>query len=170
MRRLILFRHAKAEARASGEGDLERPLAQRGRVEAGWMGGVARDQGLIPDLALVSPSLRTRETWLLASEAFPTARMEIRDGLYDATPEEIMAEVETVAGAAEAVMVVGHNPGLQELAMGLLADGGGPAADVERVSAAFPTATVAALRIDGQGEVSLEALLLPRDLAGRPGS
>jgi len=162
MRRLILFRHAKAEARAPGQEDIDRPLAERGRADAAAMARLAVGRGLIPDLALVSPALRTRQTWLLAHPALGEVIAEVRDGLYNATAEEIMAEVALVDAAVESVMVVGHNPGLHELAVNLLVEGGAAAADVERVAARFPTATLAAFLFDDNGRAAFDGVFHPR--------
>jgi len=161
MNRLILFRHAKTEARAASGADFDRALVERGRTDSERMGRVLAAAGLAPDLVLVSPAVRARETWDHARGAFPPARIEFRDGLYDATPEEVAQELEHGLGDAETVMVIGHNPSLQELSVNLLIDGGGSAADIERVSAGFPTATAAVFALDGQGGLKLEALLHP---------
>ena len=71
MDRLILFRHAKAERDSESGDDFDRPLAPRGRSEAKAMGEQLAALGFRPDLVLISPALRTRETWELAAEALP---------------------------------------------------------------------------------------------------
>ena len=162
MRRLILFRHAKTEARPPGREDIDRVLVPRGRADAALIGGVLARAGLSPDLVLVSPAARAKETWACAAPAFPNARTEERDGLYNATPEEVEAEL-GAAALADTVMVVGHNPSLQELAVNILVDNGGSPADIETVSAGFPTATAAAFLIDDAGRLSLEGLFRARD-------
>jgi phosphohistidine phosphatase len=163
MHRLILFRHAKTETRAPGGEDIDRALVERGRADAERMGRILADAGLAPDLVLVSPAIRARETWDLASPAFPPARVEIRDGIYDATSEEIAGELEKGVAKADTVMVVGHNPSLHELAISLLEDGWADSADIERVSAGFPTSTAASFRFDGARRARLEALFHARD-------
>jgi phosphohistidine phosphatase len=163
MHRLILLRHAKTEARAPGGEDIDRALVERGRADAGRMGRILAGAGMSPDLVLVSPAVRTRETWTLASPAFPPVRVEIRDGLYDATPEEVVDELKRGVATAGTVMVVGHNPSLHELAISFVEDGCGDPADIERVSAGFPTATAATFRFDGDGRACLEALFRVRD-------
>ena len=163
MRRLILFRHAKTEARPPGREDFDRVLVERGRSEAALMGRVLAKAGLAPDLALVSSAARARETWDYAKAAFPHTEVELREGLYDATPEEVEAELGRADHSADTIMIVGHNPSLQELAVNLLIDGGAAPSDVERVSAGFPTATAAALTIDAMGRAALEGLFLARD-------
>ena len=163
MHRLILFRHAKTEARVPDGEDIDRALVGRGRADAAHMGRILARAGLAPDLVLVSPAVRARETWTLASPAFPGARVEVRDGLYEATPEEVAEELMTGVAAADTVMVVGHNPSLQELAVNLLIDGGGAAADIERLSAGFPTATAATFALDDAGPARLEGLFHVKD-------
>lgn len=163
MRRLILFRHAKAEARSEAGDDLSRRLTERGRTEAVLMGKVLSDAGYRPDLVLMSPAARAVETWEGLAHAFPMARVDKRRGLYDATPEEIAAETEQGTAAANTVMVVGHNPGLQELAVNLLIDNAGSHHDVEALSAAFPTSAAAVFAYDEAGRASLEALFFARD-------
>jgi len=166
MRRLILFRHAKAEARPPGKEDIERGLTERGRRDSAVMGRILAGAALAPDLALVSTSMRTRETWDLARAAFPEARARYCEALYNAAPEEVEQEVHLAAADGETIMVVGHNPSLQELAVNLLIDGGASAAEIERVAAGFPTATAVALRIDDAGRARFDGLFNPKDYAG----
>ena len=167
MQRLILFRHAKTEVRPPHVDDVDRVLVERGRGDAAVIGRVLADAGLAPDLALVSPAARARETWDLAKPAFPSAQSEIREGLYNATPEDVEAELAVHDPAARTVMVVGHNPSLQELGVNLLIDGGASPGDIETLSAGFPTATAAVFRIDEAGRASLEALFHARDYRDR---
>ncbi|MGH7022824.1 MAG: SixA phosphatase family protein [Caulobacteraceae bacterium] len=163
MRRLILFRHAKTEARSPAGDDFSRRLTERGRIEAELMGRVLKDAGYSPDLVLVSPAARARETWDGVAERFVKARVEPRQGLYDATPEEIAGEIARGTEDAGTVMVIGHNPGLQELAVDLLIEGGGPHRDIERLSAGFPTSAAAIFAIGKGGGARLEALFHARD-------
>jgi phosphohistidine phosphatase len=163
MRRLILFRHAKTEARPAGVDDFDRRLVERGRHDAVRMSEVLAGAGLTPDLALVSPAVRSRETWELASPRFPGTRVAYRQGLYDASVEEVAAELVDGTAGADTVMVVGHNPSLQELAVNLLIEADGSAADIERLSSGFPTAAAAAFVADAPGRWRLEALFHARD-------
>jgi phosphohistidine phosphatase len=170
MRRLILFRHAKTEVRQPHTDDFDRVLVARGRQDATVIGQALAKAGLAPDLALVSPAARARETWDLAGPAFSSAQVEIRDGLYNATPEEVEAELATHDPHADTVMIVGHNPSLQELGVSLLIEGGASPADIETLSAGFPTATAAVFHIDQAGRASLEALFHARDHRGSDSS
>jgi phosphohistidine phosphatase len=162
MRRLILFRHAKAEARAAGAGDAERPLEAGGRVDAAAAGRWLVAEGFAADVVLVSPALRTRQTWACVAELFPAARLVIEDTLYDAMPEDILAAVDTEAPGAETLMVIGHNPGLQELAITLLSESAAASRDADLISVGFPTATLAVLDMRDPGGAHLEGLFNPR--------
>ena len=142
MRRLLLFRHSKAERGAPGGDDHARVLNERGRTDAATIGSYIDQHGLAPDRVLVSSSARTQETWKYASAALrpvPAARSERR--LYDATPQAILEVVKAAPSAAHTLMVIGHNPGLHALAVSLVASG-----DVdtrERLREKFPTSALA---------------------------
>ena len=166
MRRLILLRHAKAETRQSGQEDIDRPLAARGRADALVMAKVLAREGMAPDLALVSASRRTRETWDCARGVFPSARAVFVDDLYNAAPEEVAAVVEEHALEGETILVIGHNPGVHEMAVNLLIDGNASASQIDKVAAGFPTATAAAFEMDVEGRASFDGLFLARDYGG----
>lgn len=163
MRRLILFRHAKTEGRSEAGDDISRRLTERGRDESVLMGRVLAEHGYTPDLALVSPAARAVESWQGLAESFPRAKVERCRGLYDAAPEDIAEEIERDTGSADTVIVVGHNPGLQELAVNLLIDNAGSHHDIETLSAGFPTSAAAVFVMDEAGRASLEALFFARD-------
>jgi phosphohistidine phosphatase len=168
MRRLILFRHAKTETRSQAGDDFSRRLTDRGRSEAALMGEVLSKAGYRPDLVLVSPAARAVETWDGMDAAFPKARVEKRKRLYDATPGEIAEEADRETTGAETVMVVGHNPGLQELAVNLLIESAGSHHDIEVLSAGFPTSAAAVFVFDEAGRASLEAVYYARDHRSDP--
>lgn len=168
MRRLILFRHGKAETAGPGGADRERPLAERGCVDSAVTAEWLSDTGFIPDVVLVSPAARTRETWDAARAYFPAARVEPRERLYLAPPETIRDVVDDAAADADTVMVIGHNPGLQELGVELVADGGAPRSQAERMSDGFPTAAAWVFRVREPGGAALEAVYEPPRRAGEP--
>ena len=117
--RLLLLRHAKS-ARPEGVADRDRPLAERGRKDALFMGALMAREGLIPDLALVSPAKRTRETWARARGAFSSAIPEREvASLYDSTPGRLLDAIRAAGGEAKTIVLVGHNPEMEETA-GLL--------------------------------------------------
>lgn len=124
MRRLLLFRHAKAERSQPGMEDQARRLVDRGRKDAAKVGAYMASHALIPDRVLTSPSARTQETWKSASTAFrPTPAATTVERLYDATAQAILHVVKEANPAAHTLLIIGHNPGLHELAVMLIASG-----------------------------------------------
>lgn len=147
MKTLLLMRHAKSDWSQEGQGDYARPLNKRGRRAAPLMAAYLRDRGLVPELALVSSAVRTRETWERMAEVFGefAPPHEFSCDLYLARPQMIL---EAVNGAPETVsrlLIVGHNPGLEQT-LSLLAapvqDKAGATALVA-IRAKFPTAAIA---------------------------
>ena len=124
MRRLLLFRHAKAERSEPGMEDRSRKLIERGRKDAARIGAYMASHALVPDRALISPSARTQETWKFAAAAIRSAPAGASvERLYDATPHAILAAIKETPASAHTLLVVGHNPGLHELALMLVASG-----------------------------------------------
>ena len=164
MRRLILFRHAKAAPRAPGQGDSDRPLTMRGIEDSAATAlRLARDD-VIPDIVLVSPSVRTLQTWDHARSAFPHARSQIVDAIYDATTDDLTRVLAQAPHDAATVMVIGHNPGLQELSVDLSVAGGAQAHQVDQLEARFATAWAAVFLIDPDGRARFNGLVTPRGL------
>jgi phosphohistidine phosphatase len=114
MRQLVLFRHAKAVAAEDGKDDFERALAPEGREAAPRVAAALAKAGAAPEIVLVSDSKRTRETWELAKPSFGTAEVKFLRSLYNAPAETLMQAAERAGG--KAVMLVGHNPGLHDIA------------------------------------------------------
>jgi phosphohistidine phosphatase len=137
MRRLMLLRHAKTERAEPGERDRDRTLTKRGRADAPAIGAYMAHHGLVPDLALVSPSKRTQETWALVAASLPRKPRAVNeDRIYNASTEgliELIAETR----ASHSLLVVGHNPGLHDVAVQLIASGDGQAR--ERIAEKLPT-------------------------------
>jgi phosphohistidine phosphatase len=161
MDRLILFRHGKAEPESASGDDFDRRLAPRGLKDSARMGATLADLGLNPDLVLVSPAARTRETWAAAESAFPGAAVSFDDDLYHADSGAIRHAAERAGKKAGTVMVVGHNPGLQELAVRLLQEGSAPASLVHRAQRKFPTASAAVFLFDAAGRPAYDGLFFP---------
>jgi phosphohistidine phosphatase len=124
MRRLLLFRHAKATRSGRGIEDRPRALIERGRKDSATIGAYMAEDALVPDRVLVSPAVRTRETWKFSAPEFRVAIDAVTvEQLYDATPEAIMAVIKETPKSAHSVLVIAHNPGLHELALMLIATG-----------------------------------------------
>ena len=175
-RRLVLLRHAKSAW--PDVADSERPLSDRGRRDAPAMGRWLRDADYLPDVVLCSPARRTRETWdLVAGElgAEPTVSYEPR--IYEATALSLLHLLREAGGKHRTVLLIGHNPGLVELAVGIAQMTDGPAAKpLERARAKFPTAAVAVLEFTGEwadltpGEVRMTEFATPREVSELPKS
>ncbi|HEY3950543.1 histidine phosphatase family protein [Phenylobacterium sp.] len=161
MHRLILLRHGKAEAESASGEDFDRRLAPRGVAESAQMAAQLVDMGFFPDLVLVSTAARTRETWAAAEACFPQARAVFEPELYHADSRGVRREAERAGAGAGTVMVVGHNPGLQELAVQLLMEGHSPPSLVARAARQFPTAAAAVFLFDGEGRPALDGLFFP---------
>lgn len=174
MRRLLLLRHAKA-VQDSGEGDHARALTERGRKDAARMGHAMDTRGYIPDLVICSNALRTTETWqLLSPELAKTPMVQLTKALYLASPKNIAAQIQVSPDDVKTLMLVGHNPGIEECAIRLARK---PVSKAENHKLAqmrekFPTCALAVLDFDveswsdtGSGGVLLE-FLKPRDLTG----
>ncbi|MGW0837233.1 SixA phosphatase family protein [Streptomyces prunicolor] len=114
-RRIVLFRHAKADWPEVT--DHERPLAERGRLDAATAGSRLADTGIPFDLALCSTAVRTRETWKLAvHELAHRPKTVYEERLYEASPGELIAVLNETPDDARNVILVGHNPSVQGLA------------------------------------------------------
>jgi phosphohistidine phosphatase len=161
MDRLILFRHGKAEAESASGDDFDRRLARRGSEESGETAAKLADLGLLPDLALVSTAARTRETWAAAEPHFPQARVSFDADLYHADSEAVRYVAAKAGATVGTVLVIGHNPGLQELTVRLLHEGSAPSSLIAKASRQFPTAAAAVFLFDGHGRPSFDGLFFP---------
>ena len=168
MERLILMRHGKAERHAASGGDFERALADSGRADAAVMGQTLARAGLAPDLILVSSARRTRETAERVAPNFPEARVEQFRDLYHADPEEVVQVIEAYADSVATVMVVGHNPGLHELALRLAQQGEASPIQTNKLRGRFPTSTTVVFGWTDRGPV-LEHLLYAHENGGAGG-
>ena len=170
MKQLLLLRHAKSSWDDPALADFDRPLAPRGLKAAPMMGRELARRDWLPDLALVSPALRTRETWRLVSAELPArVPVEFAEGLFEATAGDILAEVQQAMASASCVLVLGHNPGLEDLARRLA----GPRSDAgarRKLEEKFPTGALARFVVDDGwaelafGTARLMHCIRPKDL------
>jgi phosphohistidine phosphatase len=173
MRELQLFRHAKSRRDRPEAEDHERDLAPRGERSARRMGELAQEKGAVPTLVLCSTARRAVHTIELAAEAW-TSRPPIRflKALYLADPSRLLAVVRQQPADVERLMLVGHNPGLQRLAVALVQDIEGTGSG-RSLAEKFPTGALARIALDRDdwsgAEASSGRLLAfwrPRDLEG----
>lgn len=116
MKTLLIFRHAKSDWNDPSLPDKERPLNPRGKQDAPKMGRLLRKQGLLPDIVLCSNAKRARRTLELASDAAAYRGETLYlDSLYAAPPQAYLKALAKLGERHDLVMVVGHNPGLEEL-------------------------------------------------------
>lgn len=124
MRRLLLFRHAKAERSEPGMEDRARRLVERGQKDAATVGAYMASHALLPDRVMTSPAARTQETWKFAARAFkPAPAVTPVERLYDATPHDILGVIKGAPFAIRSLLILGHNPGLHAVALLLVASG-----------------------------------------------
>ena len=168
MKTLFLLRHADSDAAARGQADFDRPLNIGGRQAALAMGRELRRLGLAAERILASPAARVVQTLEQIAQGYG-GRMAIdyRPNLYLAAPETLLGAVRAADDAQKRLLLAGHNPGLQLLALRLAGDGlarpaieaGFPAGAL--VEIALPVARWAEV-IEGQG--SAERFISPSDL------
>jgi phosphohistidine phosphatase len=162
-KQLLLLRHAKSSWDDAELEDQDRPLAPRGRRAAAKIATYLRREGIEPDLVLCSPATRARQTFELLGLG-PEVEVLFEDGLYGASAGELLARLRQLDDTTGSVLVIGHNPGIEDLAATLVGGGDEPAQK-------FPTAALADLRapIAGWGELRpgvarRHAFVLPRTL------
>lgn len=168
-RQLFILRHAKSSWDDPGLDDHDRPLAPRGRKATLLLSRHLHAQGIEPALVLCSSARRTRET---LEGVAPTGEVAIEPALYHAEAAEVIARLRKVPGDTASVMVIGHNPTLQQLVLRLAGVNGStePKGDLAEVARKFPTGALATLGFEGPwsdlgpGVARLEAFVRPRDL------
>jgi phosphohistidine phosphatase len=169
MTQLTLLRHAKSSWADDGQEDRDRPLAPRGRKAARRLAGYLREQRIRPDLVLCSPAARTTETLELVRPGLDEhVAVQVEEGLFGAGARELLDRLRVLPGSIGWAMVIGHNPGLQQLVVLLARDG--PLR--ERARSHFPTGALATMRLRegtwgdlGPGRADLVSYVAPRELA-----
>jgi phosphohistidine phosphatase len=172
LRQLLLMRHAKSSWDDPRLSDHARPLNARGRLAAAAMRRAMHELGLTPDVVLVSSARRTLQTMEALEPWDATPLVEPMDALYLASVPQLLVVLRGMAETARSVLLVGHNPGLHELAMLLV----GPqvmaarAPATRRLAEGFPTGALAEFAVAGswrslgEGGGRLLRFLCPRDL------
>ncbi|MEV4971089.1 SixA phosphatase family protein [Streptomyces scopuliridis] len=167
--RLIVLRHAKSAW--PDVPDHERPLAARGRRDAPAAGRWLRAAGCVPDLVICSTARRTRETWALVApelDAWPLVFYDPR--VYEASAAELLGVLRDVPEGQRTVLLIGHQPGVQDVVLSLAGHGDDEA--MARARGKFPTSAVAVLTLPGSwadltpDTATLTDFAVPRGLAG----
>ena len=147
MRRLVLLRHAKSDYPV-GVADIDRPLSRRGETQAPLAGTWVADNAGMLDHVVVSVAQRTRQTWSLVSLRLPGAPPAVFDPrVYEASVADLLDVLADIPESANTVLLIGHNPGLEDLALHLCTNPESEAAG--RLREKFPTSAVAVLEFDG---------------------
>ncbi len=142
---VLLLRHAKSSRDDPEMADFDRPLAPRGRRDAPRMGKWMEAAGIRPDLVLCSDARRARETWTALSGSLRwVGPVLFERGLYMASAKALCRRLQRLTGTVGSVLVIGHNPGIEEAAQ-VLCEGSGEA--FERLRGKFPTAALARLEV-----------------------
>ena len=170
-RTLLLLRHAKSSWDDPNLDDFDRPLAPRGIAIAPRMAAYIRQKKLQPDLTLCSTAQRAMQTWqLIAADLDRDIDFKPLSDLYLAPPSRLLGAVHRVPPTVQCVMLVGHNPGLEDLAAELSGPESKPKA-LSRLGVKFPTAALAVLEFDtdtwrsiDRGQGRLRRLVRPKDL------
>jgi phosphohistidine phosphatase len=172
MRRLMLLRHAKTETDAPSGRDQDRRLDDRGRSDAAEIGGWIARHPPVPDSVLVSPAVRTRQTWEIAWAAMqdlspedraPQPRVELLPELYGADPAQLLQAIRAASATdSQRLMLIGHNPGMHELALALT--GSGDAAARQALADNLPTSGLAVFdfKVEGWTDVAFRGGKLVR--------
>lgn len=165
MKTLFVLRHAKAERDSTTGRDFDRPLAERGWHDAELVGREMRARGLEIDGVLASPARRAEETVAAFARGFGPLDPVFEPGIYEAPVGRLLDIVGNADDSAERLMIVGHNPGFEELVLRLAADA--------RIADGFPTAGLAAIELPASHWSELRErtgriahLIVPRDLRG----
>ncbi len=168
--RIDLLRHAKSSWSDPDLADHERPLNKRGRKATKRLSDHVKSAGLRPDLVLCSSAARAVQTLEGLRPGLPAElEVDFEEGLYGASAGELLGRLQRVPEAVGWVMLVGHNPGIEGLALGLAADGS-DADSLDRMRAKYPTGGLATLEFDAAwadlapAGASLEAFVAPRQL------
>lgn len=149
MLHLALLRHANAAHGAYDARDFDRPLSAHGRKAAVDMGGHLRNRDFAPERILCSPARRARATLECLGEGFANAPgLEFPEEFYLAAPGTLLARV-AATGNARSVLVVAHNPGLEDLANELASRGAGATGAQTALARGFATTALAIFEVDG---------------------
>ena len=167
-RTLILLRHGKSDW-STGDTDFDRPLKKRGKQAAGLVGQWLDSHELAPDFVISSPARRAMQTAEIACQAMNIGKTGVykRKHVYLATPDDLLYVLEDCPVEAQRVMMVGHNPGLEDL-LYYLVNG---RLTIPGDGKIMPTATVAVLDMPDhwakleRGAANLEFLVRPREMA-----
>lgn len=154
MEKLILLRHARHQPSSEAPSDHERRLVPEGFEAASRIGQILKEEGLVPQLVIMSDAIRCQQTWLKVSDHIGAPPHEVISELYLADSTTVDDWIEVYRDKAEILLVIGHNPGLHELAYNHSRQDRVASPDLlDELKDGFPTATAAVFEkreADGQ--------------------
>ena len=170
MKRIYLLRHAKSSWDDDALDDFQRPLNARGRKAAKRMARFLAERSIRPNMVLCSAALRTRGTYDILEPELQGVPVSFEDGLYEASRGDLLHRLQRLDGHLDSVLLIGHNPGLEKLALTLAGGHGDPVA-LERLEQKYPTGALTMLEsavphwpeLDA-GTCRLAAFVRPKDL------
>lgn len=122
MKTLTLVRHAKSSWKDTSLADIDRPLNKRGQRDAPFMAQKFKEKGILPDLIVCSPALRTRLTATEFIQVLGNVSVQYDEQVYEAYAQSLLLLIQSQANAQDSLMLIGHNPGLTNLANYFLAN------------------------------------------------
>jgi len=161
MKKLLLLRHAKSDKQAAGVSDFDRPLNNRGKKAAALIGDYLAKRKIQPDLVLSSPAERARQTAMLVGKAAGiNVDLRFDERIYEANASQLMKVVKQIDETASTALLVGHNPGFEDLL-----------SDLTGHVRHMPTAALACLNINiekwkdaGEGCATIKWMVTPKEL------
>jgi phosphohistidine phosphatase len=171
-KQLFLLRHAKSSWDDVSIPDHDRPLSKRGRKAAAAMRRLAQSEKIDPDLIWVSSAVRTLQTLEALQPWDQPPKVEVKETLYHAPAAKILELLRNIPESAGKVLLIGHNPGLQELALLLIGGDDAAAGDglARRLADSYPTGALAQFELEcswsqiGEGSGKLTRFVTPREL------
>ena len=167
MKRIYLLRHAKSSWKDEDLADHDRPLAGRGRKAAKAIGRHLRAEAIAPELVLCSTALRVRQTLERIEPALSASAVHYEPELYAASAQTLLERVHRVPDEISSLMLIGHNPALEQLALELAR----PSIERRRLETKYPTGALALLESRGtswrdldRDHATLVLFVCPRDL------
>ncbi|HEX7967052.1 MAG TPA: histidine phosphatase family protein [Stellaceae bacterium] len=169
MKTVHLLRHAKSSWKDPALADHDRPLAKRGRKAAKTIAAYLKERRIAPDLVICSTAARARQTFEPIAKAIKPPKVVLEEGIYEVAERELWQYLRALPEEAESVLLIGHNPGMHDLALAL-AD----AASRRRLpppEGKFPAGAMASFRFDGRwkelrpGRAALAAFATLKEMA-----
>ena len=157
MKYLLLMRHGKSESNDPGKEDIDRALTTHGLNDSISIANWIKENALLPEIALISSARRTQETWDAMRRVIGKNTSEVKqDELYLASPSDILEQISNIDDAVKIVLLIGHNPGIDSLAMHLII---GDSLDItqEKLNEGFSAGALAAFELNNENWTDIKS-------------